>query len=94
MMIKEETGLSLGHKLTMESRSHLALTGVADVGSFDETGALLETACGRLLIRGRDLHVEQLNLEAGELRLSGTVDSLAYEENRKTQDSFLGRLFR
>ena len=37
---------------------------------------------------------EQLNLEAGEVRLSGQVDSLSYEESAKTQGSFLQRLFR
>lgn len=94
MMIKEETALSLGHKLTLEGRNKLSLTGVTDVGSFDETAAVLETARGSLIVRGRGLHVEQLNLEAGEVRLTGEVDSLCYEENRETQGSFLGRLFR
>ncbi len=94
MMIKEENALSLGHRLTLESRNKLSLTGVTDVGSFDETAAVLETGRGTLIIRGRNLHVEQLNLEAGEVRLTGEVDSLSYEESRQTQGSFLQRLFR
>lgn len=94
MVIKEENALSLGHKLTLESRNRLSLTGVTDVGSFDETAAVLETGRGTLIVRGRNLHVEQLNLEAGEVRLTGEVDSLAYEESRQTQGSFLQRLFR
>lgn len=94
MIIKEENALSLGHKLTLESRNRLSLTGVTDVGSFDETAAVLETGRGTLIVRGRNLHVEQLNLEAGEVRLTGEVDSLAYEESRQTQGSFLQRLFR
>lgn len=94
MMIKEENALSLGHRLTLESRNKLSLTGVTDVGSFDETAAVLETGRGTLIVRGRNLHVEQLNLEAGEVRLTGEVDSLAYEESRQTQGSFLQRLFR
>lgn len=94
MMIKEENALSLGHKLTLEGRNKLSLTGVTDVGSFDETAAMLETSRGTLIVRGQGLHVEQLNLEAGEVRLTGEIDSLSYEENRQTQGSFLGRLFR
>lgn len=94
MIIKEENALSLGHRLTLESRNKLSLTGVTDVGSFDETVAVLETGRGTLIVRGRNLHVEQLNLEAGEVRLTGEVDSLAYEESRQTQGSFLQRLFR
>ena len=46
-----------------------------------------------MIIRGAELHVEQLNLEAGEVRLSGRVDSLVYEENTKTQGGFFQRLF-
>jgi hypothetical protein len=37
--------------------------------------------------------VEQLDLEAGLVRLSGEVDSLSYEE-RATKEGFLQRLFR
>lgn len=94
MMLKDETSLALGHKLNLEGRNKLSITGVTDAESFDETVAVLETARGTLIIRGRELHVEQLNLEAGEVRLTGEVDSLSYEENRQTQGSFLQRLFR
>ena len=93
-MLKEETSLSLGHRLTLEGRNKLTITGVTDAESFDETVAVLETARGTLIVRGGNLHVEQLNLEAGEVRLTGEVDSLTYEESRQTQGSFLQRLFR
>lgn len=72
----------------------LALTGVTDTVSFDEAAAVLETSRGTLVVRGSELHVEQLNLEAGEVRISGQIDSLTYEESIQTQGSFLQRLFR
>lgn len=93
-MIKEETALSLGHRLSLEGRNKLSVSGVTDAESFDETAAVLETSRGTLIVRGRELHVEQLDLEAGEVRLSGEVDSLTYEENRQSQGGFLQRLFR
>ena len=82
------------HRLTLEGRNQLSVSGVTEAVSFDEALAVLETAQGTLIIRGASLHVEQLNLEAGEVRLSGQVDSLCYEESAKTQGSFLQRLFR
>lgn len=94
MMLKDETSLALSHKLMLEGRNKLTITGVTDAQSFDEVAAVLETARGTLIIRGQNLHVEQLNLEAGEVKLSGEVDSLVYEESRQTQGSFLQRLFR
>ena len=82
------------HRLALEGRNQLSVSGVTEAVSFDEALAVLETAQGTLIIRGANLHVEQLNLEAGEVRLSGQVDSLSYEESAKTQGSFLQRLFR
>lgn len=92
--MREDTMLAVGHDLRLEGRNKLSLTGVTDVESFDETAAVLETAMGTLVVRGSGLHVEQLNLEAGQLKLSGEVDSLGYEQRAAGQGSFLGRLFR
>lgn len=89
-----ELAPTLGHRLTLEGRNMLALTGVTDTVSFDEAAAVLETSRGMLVVRGSELHVEQLNLEAGEVRISGQIDSLTYEESIQTQGSFLQRLFR
>ena len=85
---------AMAHRLALEGRNQLSVSGVTEAVSFDEALAVLETAQGTLIIRGANLHVEQLNLEAGEVRLSGQVDSLSYEESAKTQGSFLQRLFR
>ena len=85
---------AMAHRLTLEGRNLLSVSGVTEAVSFVEALAVLETAQGTLIIRGASLHVEQLNLEAGEVRLSGQVDSLSYEESAKTQGSFLQRLFR
>ena len=89
----KELTQAVSHRLVLEGRNMLSITGVTDAVSFDEAAAVLETAGGTLLIRGAELHVEQLNLEAGEVRLSGRVDSLVYEENTKTQGGFFQRLF-
>lgn len=92
--MREDMMLAVGHNLRLEGRSKLSLTGVTDVESFDETAAVLETAMGTLIVRGSSLHVEQLNLEAGEVKLTGEVDALSYEQRAASQGSFLSRLFR
>ena len=85
---------ALAHTLTLEGRQRLRVTGITDVDRFDETGAVLATVRGDLLLRGRELHVEALNLEAGEVRITGEVDSLVYQENRATREGFLARLLK
>lgn len=94
MTVKEDVNLAVNHRLTLEGRNKLSVTGVTDVESFDETAAVLETSQGTLILRGQDLHVEQLNLGSGEVKITGEVDSMIYEESAKTQGSFLARLFR
>ena len=92
--VREETALALGHRLVLEGREKLTVTGVTDVERFDENAAILETVRGSLVLQGRELHVETLNLEAGEVRLTGSLDSLSYENREGPRESFVARLFR
>lgn len=80
------------HRITLDSRSRLTVSGVDGVESFDETSIVMSTTQGSLIIRGSDLHIEKLSLDGGDLLVQGTVDSLTYEEDDR-RDSFLRRLF-
>lgn len=82
------------HKLNMESRERLFLCGVEDVDSFDENEILVYTTEGLLTIKGRELHIERLNIEEGELMVEGEIDSLAYSNVEVNRGGFFGKLFR
>ena len=72
------------------------VTGVLDVLSFDLNEILLETEQGMLMVKGTDRHVNRLNLEKGEVDLSGNIDSIAYSETQigRTQgEHFFAKLF-
>ena len=88
------TGIS--HRLMLDNRKEASVTGVKDMISFDEKEILLQTADGRLQIRGSGLHVKGLNLEKGEAALAGHVDSLVYlsKDSPKKEEPLLARLFR
>ena len=45
------------HKLTLNSRSHLAVSGVTEVVSFDEDTVVLRTEMGTLAVQGRQLRL-------------------------------------
>ena len=52
---------------------------------------------GLLTIKGKDLHVNRLTLEKGEIDIEGQADSLVYsssESFKKTGQSLLSRLFK
>ena len=92
----EEKIRNISHKLTLDTRKEALLTGVKDVVSFDEKEILLFTDAGKLVIKGEQLHVKQLNLEKGEVDLEGRVDSLTYlsKNTDKKEESLLKRMFR
>ena len=94
--MEEKTGMR-PHRLMMQNRSSLSITGIRDVVSFDENQVILDTDLGLLTIKGKELHVSRLTLEKGEVDVDGTADSLVYSSNeayRKSGESLFARLFR
>ena len=93
--LEEKRTLS-AHSLTLDNRQGGRITGVRDVNSFDEKEILLFTDAGKLVIKGEQLHVKQLDLEKGEVDLEGKVDSLTYlSKNTDNRDeSLFRRMFR
>ena len=49
-----------------------------------------------LLIKGKDLHVNRLSLEKGEVDIAGKIDGLSYSDvsNAHKGESLLSRIFR
>ena len=93
-MANEERVRTAGvHTLALDGKGRLSLTGVVDVTSFDETLVALETTRGMLAVRGEGLHVERLNLEYGELTLTGEVRAMEYDDNMMTRGGILARFF-
>ena len=85
------------HKIALTNRKNINITGVLDVISFDIMEVLLETEQGMLNIKGKDLHVNRLNLEKGEVDVEGTIDALSYSQvptSIKKTEGFLGKLFK
>jgi len=85
--------LALPHRLVLEGRGVLSVTGVAEVESFDEDSVVLRTARGTLVVRGRQLHLRMLSPDGGQVGVDGTVDSMTYEDEPAGGGGFLSRLF-
>ena len=91
---QERLGPELPHRVVLEDRSRLTVSGVEEVERFDENTVVLSTAQGGLEIQGEGLHIEKLSLDGGDLRVEGMVDSLTYEDDGGVRGGFLARLFR
>ena len=81
------------HRLELINREQLLVSGVEDVERFDETGIVMSTTAGLLVITGEDLHIGKLSLDGGELSVDGRVDSISYEDGPRSSQGFLSRLF-
>ena len=84
--------LQMPHKLTLSERSHLTLTGVTEVVSFDDTAVVLKTTLGTLAVQGNQLQLKNLSPEGGQVVVDGSVTSLVYEQLRSDR-GFWQRLF-
>ena len=91
----EERKEALQHRIVWTDRKRGNITGVTDVGSFDETTVILETDQGILTLKGKGLHIGKLSLEQGEVELDGVIESMVYTGSRPAKKgSVLKRLIR
>lgn len=74
--------IQLPHKLTLNERKNLTMTGVTEVVSFDDTSVVLRTALGTLEVQGGDLQLKTLSIEGGQVVVDGHISALYYEEPR------------
>ena len=82
------------HRLTLDGRDKLTVSGVEDVERFDENEIVMNTTDGVLIVNGANLHIGKLSLDGGELHVDGRVDALSYEDGGGTRGGgLLSRLF-
>ena len=72
--------LQLPHKLTLNERKSLTLTGVTEVISFDDSSVVLRTVLGMLEVQGQDLKLKTLSLDGGQVAVDGHIFSMIYDE--------------
>ncbi len=88
-----EERMPLPHKLTLNDRKSLLLSGTAEVLSFDENAVILKTGLGVLTVQGQQLHLKTLSPENGQVTIDGHISALVYEEP-KSPGGLLHKLFR
>ncbi len=88
-----EEALRVNHNIIIENRKKFTVSGVKDVISFDEETVMLETAQGKLAIKGDGLHILNFNTESGDLAGEGRIHAFIYTTEEKG-GGFFSRVFR
>ena len=70
------------HKLIIDNRNSMSMTGVTKVISIDTDLVLLVTEQGKLKITGKNMQASTLDLDKGILELSGHFNSVAYSGDK------------
>ncbi len=80
-MAQNITGNTPKHTLSLVGREELNVSGVQDVINFDDTCVVLQTVCGIMSIDGQELHIVNLNVDSGDVSISGTVNGIIYPQS-------------
>ena len=88
----EERAAAKPHRIALDERERLSVTGVDEVLCFDEDRIVMRTVKGELTVAGEGLHIGKLSLDTGELSVEGKVSELSYEETAPA-GGFWARLF-
>ena len=66
------------HNLVLKERTQLSITQVADVDTFDEGKIILFTDEDVIEIEGDNLHIQKLDVAAGDLVIEGEIINILY----------------
>ncbi|MGN0658140.1 MAG: YabP/YqfC family sporulation protein [Emergencia sp.] len=71
------------HVIQIDNRKKITVTEVTSVEGFDEETILANLMEEGLIISGKELHIEALDLEEGVLIARGEIESVSYTKKKK-----------
>lgn len=90
----EENKRALPHSLILEERNKLSLSGITDVGNFDEESIIVYCAQGEITIKGEKLQINVLDVNTGLFEAEGKINSLQYSDRKLKNPGFFSRVFK
>ena len=81
--------------ILIEDRNKINITGVDQVESFNENTIVLRTVKGGMMIKGENLNVDKLNLDDGNVKISGTINGVNYiNKDGSQKGNIMGKIFK
>lgn len=84
------------HKVVIEDRARLTVSGVDDVESFDDEKVIISTDMGTMTVLGGDFRINKLNVDEGQIIIEGEIDEIQYTDTISGDKGggFFGKLFK
>ena len=80
----------INNKITIDNRNKISITGITQMLSSNETSISMLVKTTKLLVSGKDLHIEKLDVENGYMEACGTIDCVKYSGN----EGIIKRIFK
>lgn len=94
-MNSETASLFTSQSIYLKDKKQLEITGIKKIESLNSEEFLIDTSLGMLLVRGSDLQMTQLDIDKGNLWISGTINLIEYLENtKKEKTGFFSKVFK
>ena len=95
MLDSKATSNRAQHNITLNFREKLSITGVKEIINFDDKTVNMKTVCGELSVDGESIRINILNVENGELEISGKINGINYYDTYDTdKKTLLSRIFK
>ncbi len=95
MQFDDSQTVNVMQNVILENRKKLTLTGIKDVLSFDDEIIVLESELGLLNLKGRDLKVNKISVETGDVIIEGTIRMFEYsDKDIAPKQSLVSRIFK
>ncbi len=83
------------HHILVRNRESLEITGISKIDSLNDETFVLETIFGQMIISGSNLEMRNLNIDKGELFISGQVNVIEYHDKaKKKNEGIMNKLFK
>ena len=83
------------HEIILRGRREMSLSGITDIESFDEMGAVLHTTEGELTVEGSGIKIGTLDTEKGIVTVTGKIDGLYYTNDHPNEKKgIISRFFK
>ena len=81
------------HSIVIDNREKISITDVRSIDTFDEDEICAQLGEGGLIVRGRQLHIQELSLDTGEAVITGEISELSYIK-QKSEKNLLKKLLK
>ena len=92
-MFALEEKFNLPHKILIDEKKDLMISGVNEVKSFDDETIILNTVGGILTVKGEGMKILGSNTQTGDLSATGKIYAVAYTASGE-KGGFFAKVFR